>query len=229
MSEVHTNNKTRADSALMNLLGRFKNDFWSFPLYILGRPFKGFDEMKYEGRGSLGFAIVIFFLSALMNIVEFVYRGFLVNYNNPYQINSLFLALVTIFPVLLFMVANWSVTTLLEGKGRMKDIFMVMMYAMFPFLLLRLISLVLTNVLTLDEMMISSTLTGIGSVLFFVYTFIGLVVVHEYGLGAGVGSILLTLIAMMIIVFILMLFFTLVADLVDFVTVFSRELMLKYF
>ncbi|MDI9521057.1 MAG: YIP1 family protein [Bacillota bacterium] len=229
MSEVHTNNKTRADSALMNLLGRFKNDFWSFPLYILGRPFKGFDEMKYEGRGSLGFAIVIFFLSALMNIVEFVYCGFLVNYNNPYQINSLFLALVTIFPVLLFMVANWSVTTLLEGKGRMKDIFMVMMYAMFPFLLLRLISLVLTNVLTLDEMMISSTLTGIGSVLFFVYTFIGLVVVHEYGLGAGVGSILLTLIAMMIIVFILMLFFTLVADLVDFVTVFGRELMLKYF
>lgn len=204
-----------------------KETFITFPLYILGRPFKGFDEMKHEGRGSMVFAITIFVLSALMNIVEYVYTGFLVNYNNPYDINSLYLALVTVFPVLLFMVANWSVTTLLDGKGRMKDIFMVMMYAMFPFLILRLVGLVLTNVLTLPEMAMSTTIVSIGAVLFFGYMFIGLVVVHEYGFGTAIGSLLLTLVAMMVIVFILMLLFTLAADVVDFFQVFTKELMLK--
>ncbi|HPA60448.1 MAG TPA: YIP1 family protein [Clostridia bacterium] len=214
--------------ALRAGMAYLKETFWTFPTYILGRPFKGFEEMKTEHRGSMLYAVTMFILSALMNIVEFVYTGFLVNYNNPYMINSIFLAMVTIFPVVLFVVANWSVTTLLEGKGRMKDIFMVLMYAMFPFLLLRLVSLFLTNVLTLEEMMVSYTLVSIGSVLMFAYMFIGLISVHEYSFGAAIGSLLLTVVAMMIIVFILMLLFTLAADVVDFVRVVYKELMLKF-
>ena len=56
---------------------------------------------------------------------------------------------------------------------------------------------------------------------------IGLVEVHEYGFGTAIGSLLLTLVAMMIIVFILMLLFTLAADVVDFFQVFFKALMLK--
>lgn len=229
MSSVVKGSRGTSRKGFLGLLARLKTNFWSFPTYLLGRPFKGFDEMKTEGKGSLAFAVFIFVASALMNILEFVYQGFLVNRNNPYAINSIFLAMATIFPVLLFMVSNWSVTTLFEGKGRMKDIFMAMMYAMFPFLLLRILSLILTNVLTLEEMMIASTLVGIGAVLFFVYLFIGLVVVHEYSFGRAIFSLLLTLVAMMVIVFILMLLFTLAADVIDFIRVFGKELRLKLF
>ena len=91
-----------------------------------------------------------------------------------------------------------------------------------------LVSLFLTNVLTLEEMMISFTLVSIGSVLMFAYTFIGLIAVHEYSFGAAIGSLLLTVVAMMIIVFILMLLFTLAADVIDFVRVVYKELMLKF-
>lgn len=202
--------------------------FWRFPMHILAQPFKGFDEMKNEKRGSYAFAFFVLVFSCLLGPIEYVYSGFLVNYSNPYQINSLYLMLVTLFPVLLFVTGNWSVTTLLDGKGRYGEIFLTLMYALFPMCLLRLLAMILTNVLTLDEMAFVIALQTIGAVMLCLYLFIGLVVIHEYSFGKGLGSMLLTLAAIMVIVFVLMLALTLVADVVDFATIFIKELRLKY-
>ena len=207
----------------------FYETFWGFPTRLLLRPFKRFDEMKYERKGSYAFAFFVLILASLISVMTYVYKGFLINYNDIYRVNSLYLALTVLFPVGLFVLGNWCVTTLLDGKGRLGEIFQATMYAMFPLCLLQLLGLLLSNVLVLDEMVIVTALTGIGGVLFFVYLFIGLAVIHEYGFGRCIGCLLLTLIAMMILVFILMLLFALVSDVVDFITVFSKELMLKFF
>ena len=207
----------------------FYETFWGFPTRLLLRPFKRFDEMKYERKGSYVFAFFVLILASLISVMNYVYQGFLINYNDIYRVNSLYLALTVLFPVGLFVLGNWCVTTLLDGKGRLGEIFQATMYAMFPFCLLQLLGLLLSNVLVLDEMVIVTALTAIGGVLFFVYLFIGLAVVHEYSFGRCIGSLLLTLIAMMVLVFILMLLFALVSDVWDFIRVFSKELMLKFF
>ena len=207
----------------------FYETFWGFPTRLLLRPFKRFDEMKYERKGSYAFAFFVLILASLISVMNYVYKGFLINYNDIYRVNSLYLALTVLFPVGLFVLGNWCITTLLDGKGRLGEIFQVTMYAMFPLCLLQLLGLLLSNVLVLDEMVIVTALTGIGGVLFFVYLFIGLAVVHEYGFGRCIGCLLLTLIAMMVLVFILMLLFALVSDVWDFIRVFSKEFMLKFF
>lgn len=216
---------------MLSLRALFKNAheiFVTFPKYIIARPFKGFDEMKTEKRGSMWFAMTIFILSSLMNILDYMWSGFIFNHNNPYAFNSLYLALITIFPVLLFVLANWSVTTLMDGKGKMKEIFMTTMYAMFPLLIARIAALLLSNVLTQEEGMIIGTIRGLGSFLFFVYLFIGLVVIHEYSFSGGIAALLLTVLAMMVIQFILMLLLTLASDFISFVLSVIRELTLKY-
>ena len=203
--------------------------FWGFPTRLLMRPFKRFDELKYEGKGSYVFSFFVLILSSLISVMNYVYQGFLINYNDIYRVNSLYLALTVLFPVGLFVLGNWCVTTLLDGKGRLGEIFQVTMYAMFPLCLLQLLGLFLSNVLVLDEMVIVTALTGIGGVLFFVYLFIGLAVVHEYSFGRCIGCLLLTVVSMMVLVFILMLLFALVSDVWDFIRVFGKELMLKFF
>lgn len=210
------------------LLWLYEN-FWHFPTRIMLRPFKSFDEMKFEHRGNYAFAFFVLILEALISIMNYVYRGFLINYDDIYRINSLYLALTVLFPVGLFVVGNWCITTLLDGKGKLGEIFLVTMYALFPMSILQLIALGLSNVLILDEMVMVTALQGIGAVLFAVYMFIGLAVVHEYGFGRTVGALALTVVAMMILVFILMLMFALVADVIDFITIFGKELMLKFF
>ena len=203
--------------------------FWGFPTRLLLRPFKRFDEMKYEHKGSYAFAFFVLILASLISVMNYVYQGFLINYNDVYRVNSLYLALTVLFPVGLFVLGNWCITTLLDGKGRLGEIFQVTMYALFPMCLMQLLGLLLSNVLLLDEMVVVTALTGIGGVLFFVYLFIGLAVVHEYSFGRCIGCLLLTLAAMMVLVFILMLLFALVSDVWDFIRVFSKELMLKLF
>jgi len=203
--------------------------FWYFPWRVMGSPFKGFDEMKYEKKGNYAFAFFIFGLSALVNIMASTYNGFLINYNNPYGINSLSLAAGVLFPILLFITSNWSITTLLDGKGKYGEIFLTVMYALFPVCLLRLLSIVLSNVLTLEEMPISTALLSIAAVAFVLYLFIGLAVVHQYSFTKCLVSLLLTVVAMGIITFILMLMFSLGSEVVQFIVTVSRELSLKYF
>ena len=53
-----------------------KEDFITFPLYIISRPFKGFSDLKYENRGKLYFAITMMVLMCLFNICDETYRGF---------------------------------------------------------------------------------------------------------------------------------------------------------
>ncbi len=201
--------------------------FWRFPTRVLLRPFKNFEVMKLEKKGSYAFAFFVLLLEALISIMDYVYKGFLINYSDIYTINSLYLTLTVLFPTALFVLGNWCVTTLMDGKGRLGEIFQATMYAMFPMCLLQLLALALSNVLTLDEMTLVYALQAIGAALFLLYMFVGLTVVHEYTFARSVGALLLTIVAMMVLVFILMLVFALTADVVDFLTVFGKELVLK--
>ena len=221
---------TNADKGVVRRsLGWLYETFWGFPTRILMRPFKGFDAMKFEKKGSYVFAFFVLILESLISIMNFVYRGFLINYSDIYHVNSLYLALTVLFPVALFVLGNWCVTTLMNGKGKLGEIFMTIMYAMFPMCLLQLVALFLSNVLTLDEMTFVYAIESIAAILLVFYGFIGLIVVHEYGFGQSIGALILTIIAMMILVFILMLVFALVADVWDFFRIITKELMLKYF
>lgn len=210
-------------------LHRIGETFWRFPTSVLFRPFKRFDEIKYEHKGSYAFAFFVLVLEMLIAIMSYVYTGFLINQNDIYRVNSLYLGLTVLFPVALFVLGNWCITTLMDGKGKLGEIFQVTMYALFPMCLLQIIALLLSNVLIKDEIVLVGALQGIGGLLFFVYLFIGLAVIHEYSLGRCVAALLLTIVAMMVLVFILMLLFSLAADVFDFVKVFGKELLLKLF
>ena len=81
----------------------------------------------------------------------------------------------------------------------------------------------------MEEMPISTALLSIAAVAFVLYLFIGLAVIHQYSFTKCLVSLLLTVVAMGIITFILMLIFSLGSEVVQFVVTVARELSLKYF
>jgi len=117
-----------------------KEDFIKYPFYIISRPFKGFSDLKYENRGKLYFAIALVFLMCFFNIYNEMYEGFvLTGYHNENKtVNTIYVILMTVIPILLFVVANWSVTAVANGSGKMKEIFMVYAYASYPKIIKRL-------------------------------------------------------------------------------------------
>jgi hypothetical protein len=131
-------------------------------------------------------------------------------------------------PIALFVLANWSVTTITDGKGSLKNIFMAYTYALYPYIICQLIGLLLSNYVTLDEAAFATFFLVFATVAQYFYLFIGLIVIHDYTFTKAVLTVLFTILAMMIIVFIIALFISLGSEVVSFVYTVYQETATKF-
>lgn len=208
----------------------FKEEFINYPFYIISSPFKGFSDLKYEKRGKSYFAVVMMAVISVLAIADALYKGFVLSggyYTENKQINTIYLIFMSIAPVALFVVANWSITCITNGNGKMRDIFMVYAYALYPKVLLSIIGLITSNIVTMDESAMAIFFYSFGSVAFAFYLFIGLITIHEYNFTQGIVMILFTIVSMCIIVFVIALFLSLSNEVIVFFRTIYQEIMLK--
>lgn len=209
-------------------LGRFiVDECIKFPLYILAHPLKGFEEFKRYKKGKLSVAIIFLVLTVLVNILKFQFDGFLVNNNNIKDLNSIAQIAYVLGAVVVITIANWSVTTLFDGKGTMKEIFMMICYCLYPFIWANAIGIVLSNILTQDEMAVYTLVIVLGVVLLCYMFFFGIISIHEYGLLKCIGTIIFTIVAALIVIFACLLFFDLFQRMYGFIYTIYQEITLR--
>lgn len=198
----------------------------TFPLFIITNPFKGFDEMKYLKRGDLRYSFIILLLAGIVRVIERTSTGFIrTGYNVTVPFLSVPLVLTLFYaPIMLIVLANWSITTLTNGKGTFRNIFQTYTYALYPTIFLRLAAVGLSHVVTGNELFFVNALVGLGTLMLYAYFFIGLIVVHEYTFFKAVLMVMLTILAMLIIVFVVALFLSLLNNFVGFVYILLYEL-----
>jgi hypothetical protein len=201
--------------------------FYSLPLTIMVKPFAGFYAMKFEGKGTLKLAIFNFLVLCISYAVSDQYSSILVNDSHPLQRNSLNGMIMLTMLLILFCVANWSVTALTDGEGKFKEILMAICYAMTPLVLTIIPATVISNILAMEETGLYFLLMSAGMVYFVFLAFIGLVTVHNYGAVKSVLTLLLTFVAILIIVFLLTLLFTLWQQLYGFIYSVYTELVFR--
>ena len=143
-------------------VGVFVNDVIKFPVYIITHPIQGFNEFKTEKKGKMYAAISILIAYVLVNILAYNYTGPVVNTNNPMKFNSIQIIVFGVVPVILIAVANWSITSLFDGKGKMKEIFMMICYAYFPLVVCGLLKMILSNFVTTDEVLFLTIIDIVG-------------------------------------------------------------------
>ncbi len=211
----------------MNKVKSILNDYLSFPRYIMMHPFDGYDEFKTEKKGKLSVALVFIGLFALLRILTYQYESFLINERNPMLINNLQELFVVALLISLFVTANWSVTTLMEGKGKYKEILMVTGYSLFPIILIGYPALFISNLLTLEEMAFYTLAVGIAYFLTAWMLFMGILNIHQYGLFKTVGAFLLTVVSMMVMMFLGLLFFDVIQQIIAFISAIIEELGLR--
>ena len=60
---------------LKKWLDRVVEEGIRFPLYMMGKPFKAFSDIKYEGRGSVPACVVFMLMLMLLSIMRQSYTG----------------------------------------------------------------------------------------------------------------------------------------------------------
>ena len=188
-----------------------------YGFHLIFHPFDGFWDLKHEKRGSLRAAIVYVVITVVAFFYQAIGSGYLVNPYGSYT--TIFSqAMSVLVPLFLWVVANWCLTTLFEGEGSFKDIFIACGYSLIPLILLVIPSTIYTNVALLEELDITDLIVTVGFIWTVLLIFVGMMVTHDYTLSKNFITTLGTIVAMVFIMFVAILFTTLVGKIVSFIT-----------
>ncbi len=188
-------------------------------------PTSSFTDIKEKKLGSLPLCFLLLVLYYVTTVMETIAGGFMFTSYDPASFNSILVFVTSVGLVLLWIVANWMVSTLLGGKGRMKEIVIVTCYSLQPLIWSSIIKIVLTNVLLPDEASFLSILSTIATIYFFILLINGMLKIHDYTMGKFIWTSLLTVIGMAIIVFLIVMLIILIQQFGAFVATLVTELM----
>lgn|SRR5690554_5477296 len=224
-------------------INKQKNKFWQktynffrfvyeegikFPAYILIHPLKGFDIFKREKKAKISVALAFMFILCIVQILEVQFSGFIVNQRDVNDLNTTLEISYIVVPILLFTVSNWSATSFLDGKGKMNEIFMMLCYSLYPLIFAKVFGIVFSNVIIQSEAGLYVLILGFGAFLTGYLIFFGLISIHEYGLLRCLGSIILTVLAILIVSFTAILAYDLFQKIYGFVYTIYREITIRY-
>ena len=188
-----------------------------------------FEELKAGKESSLPVAVGLLVTFFAVCIADARYKGFIFNLEKAADFNVLILLASTVGLLLLWCTCNWAVTTLLEGKGKLRHIFMVSVYSLMPMMFAMLVNIGFSWVATIDEGIFLTWILCFGILWTGVMMVKGLSEIHEYSGGKIVMSVALTVCAMAAVVFLGILMFSLVSQLVSFIRSIFIEVSFRYF
>lgn len=185
-----------------------------YGFHVILHPFDSFWDLKHEKRGSVRGAVIILIITVLAVFYQGIGGGYLYSKGFSSALGTLMSILV---PLMLWVIANWCLTTLFDGEGTFKDVFVATSYALLPLPLIIIPTTIVSNFLTLDESALVSLFNGLAFLWVGILIFFGMMVTHDYSLGKSFLTALGTIVGMVFIMFIVVLFSTLVNKMVSFI------------
>ena len=195
--------------------GSYQNDYAAAPQtfskklrYALFHPNKGITELVAEHK-KMNIATVIILLSAfLISIISYRFTGFIFNQNDPNKMDivTMFVGIAGIFVIA--VAANWLVTTMTDGTGKLPEIANVIAFSLLPVLCSQILNTILSNVLTASESMFLSVISVIGYLWTAVLLVLGLAKIHQFSFSRNLLMLGLTVVEICIILVLLLLCFS---------------------
>lgn len=183
----------------------FSKEKWSYMFYTISHPMDGYYWIRHKDRGSVPLAILMVFIFSVCFTVNRLLASFVVNDLDPRSVDSLYELMGVMAFYLLICVSNWSITCLMNGEGRMKDIAIAIGYGTVPISVIMMAATIISQVIADDEQAFYGLLLAVGIAYGLIMMLIGIMQVHNYTLGKTLITLFLTFVAMLIIIFLLLL------------------------
>lgn len=191
--------------------------------FLVFHPFKGFWDLKHEGIGTVSVASLYVLILALTQVVTTQFSGFIVNYTDTLKTNIFYVMIRTVAIFMVWVLANWSITTLMDGEGKIRDIYITTAYALVPYIVSRWIAVLLSNFIVAEEATFYYLISAIGLLWSGLLLLAGLMTVHQFSFGKTVATVLIAVLAMIIILFLVLMLVTLLQQMINFALLIYQE------
>ena len=162
-------------------------------------------------------------VSTLCDSTHVQFGGYIFTGVMPSEVNTLFEIVKIITPLGLWCVANWCFTSLMDGKGTMKDIYIATAYSLRPYIITGIPLWLISRCLVEDEAFIYTTLSTIVIIWMLALIFFSMMITHDYSLSKAVVVTVLTLVGICLILFLALTFSNIVQRIYDFAMDLYRE------
>jgi len=203
----------------------FKN--FKFAFYCMTHPLDGYWDLTHEKRGSMAVANTILILTLVARIASLQFTSFIFNQVYWPEVNIFMYLGSIVFPLALWVVGNWALTTLFDGKARLPQIYMATCYAMLPYPLFQFPLIIFSNVVTVNEAEFYSLINTIVLVFCAIYIVVAMMQIHEYTMSKTILFTFFSIFAMLVIVFILLLFFSMISQGIAYFVSIVREILFR--
>lgn len=202
-------------------------DSLKFSLYCISHPLDGFWDLTHERRGTYAAANTILLATLLIRVMKLRYTSFIFMTVYWEDLNIFLYLASVLFPLALWVIGNWALTTLFDGKGRLGQVYMATCYALAPYPLVQFPLMILSNFVTVDEAEFYSVLSMLSLLYAAILIVVAMGQIHEYSAGKNLLFTVATLFAMLVMIFILMIFFSMISQGVAYFISLGKELLFR--
>lgn len=178
---------------------RFLHDILYFR-YMLKHPIDGYYYLKRGHAGSVGSATFLYLVLFVVYLADTLLRGFIFGFASIEDTPALFMSIIFFAVCALFVIGNYMVASINEGEGSLRNIYVMLPYALSPYMVIAPFVVAFSYVLTQNEGFLITLTWTIALVWTAVLIFIGLTETHNYSFGETIKNVLLTLFFMVIAV-----------------------------
>lgn len=198
-----------------------------YALYVMFHPADGYWDLIHAKRGSYAAANFIVILTLFTQIWRLRFTSFVVM-NVYWEAVNIFKEFATILlPLAVFCICNWALTTLFDGKGHLGDVYMGTGYALAPYPLIQIPIIIISNFVTRDEVAFYTIFNTISIMWCAMLLFMAMMMIHQYSFGKTLLFTIFTVFGMLIFIFIILLFFSMISQGVSFFVALGREIIFR--
>lgn len=195
----------------------------------LRHPIDSFYSIRREGKGHMSTAFLIYVIEFALFLGYFLGSGFVLIGNSNQDASIAFLTAIFWAPVMLFVVSNFLVCEVGEGKARFRDVFISTAYVLGPYTVMMPFIILISHVVTGNELaLLELVLFGM-----LAWVVVNLLIatkeIHVFEMGDTIRHLLITVFLMCVIVLAVSLLYMLFDQLVNMIISVIKEVNYRVF
>ena len=195
--------------------------------HFIRHPLDGFYEIKFHNKMSMASATILYIWFFILTLLGSFFTGFVFNTQDTQTLTVINLLLQSVIPVLLFVLCNYLISSITDGSGRFRDVYIGTICSLAPVLLFMPIVIILSNFIVASEAFLYTMPKLVLWGWSFGLMFFMIKDIEELQVGENIKNIVLTILTMLLFIAFAFLAYILGKQLVTFIInligeVFSR-------